>query len=227
MKNYFEAYDERYRRIHQRGTSWSSDIPTPIVAEIIERYSISPDSSILEAGCGEGRDSFILLEKGYDVLATDISTEAISYCCRRHPEFSGHFQVLDCLNDSREDRYDFIFAVAVIHMLVEDRDRDSFYRFFHEHLKDGGLGLVCSMGDGTMEAASDISQAFSIVERDHESGSIEVPATSMRMVSLAVFEEEIRRNGLDIVEKGITHSLPDFNNLMYAVIRKHGDEHES
>jgi hypothetical protein len=40
------------------------------------------------------------------------------------------------------------------------------------------------------------------------------------MVSFKTFEEELERNRLVIVEKGITSSLPDFNSLMFAVVRK-------
>ena len=47
-----------------------------------------------------------------------------------------------------------------------------------------------------------------------------VAGTSCRMVSFKNFEDEIARNGLEIIEKGITSALPNFNNLMFAVIKK-------
>ena len=40
------------------------------------------------------------------------------------------------------------------------------------------------------------------------------------MVSLKNFEDEIARNSLEIIEKGITSALPNFNNLMFAVVKK-------
>lgn len=67
---------------------------------------------------------------------------------------------------------------------------------------------------------SDIGAAFDIQEREHESGKMMVAATSCRMVSLKTFEEEISQNDLCIIEKGTTTSLPDFNSLMFAVIKK-------
>lgn len=62
---YFEAYDLQYRQIHQQNLQWSSDTPTPIVAEVLAEYPLSPDARVLEIGCGEGRDAFPLLQKGY------------------------------------------------------------------------------------------------------------------------------------------------------------------
>ena len=40
------------------------------------------------------------------------------------------------------------------------------------------------------------------------------------MVSFPTFEKELTQNGLNIIEKGIASLLPDFNRLMYAVVRK-------
>jgi hypothetical protein len=40
------------------------------------------------------------------------------------------------------------------------------------------------------------------------------------MVSFETFENEILSNHLSIIEKGITPSFPDFNDLMYAIVRK-------
>ena len=40
------------------------------------------------------------------------------------------------------------------------------------------------------------------------------------MVSNTTFEKEIARSGLVIAEKGITTAMPDFDKLMYAVVRK-------
>ena len=93
MKYYYEAYNQRYMIIHEKGYSWSSDTPTPIVSDVIQKHSISKNASILEIGCGEGRDAFRLLDEGYNVMASDISSEAINYCRSVRPEYSIHFQI--------------------------------------------------------------------------------------------------------------------------------------
>ncbi len=219
-RKYYAAYEERYRTAHENGVSWSSDLATPIVLEILEKYEITSEKSMLEIGCGEGRDARTVLESGYDLLATDISEEAIAYCQRIMPDHAGHFQLLDCLSDELGSQFDFIYAVAVIHMLVRDDDRKAFYQFIRNHLKPDGLALICTMGDGEFEMMTDITKAFEVQERDHESGKMMVAATSCRMVSFRTLERELKENDLKIVEEGITESLPDFDSLMYAVVRK-------
>ena len=113
-----------------------------------------------------------------------------------------------------------IYAVAVVHMLVEDSDRRGFYRFIRDHLKENGVALVCSMGDGVTETRSDASRAFETVERTHPSGPVRVAATSCRTVSFDVFRREIAAEGLDVIEDGITSAMPDFDSLMYAAVRR-------
>ena len=220
--NYYEAYDLCYRQIHQQHLQWSSETPTPIVAEILQQYPLSHEAKLLEIGCGEGRDAIPLLEKGMDLLATDISPEAIRYCRERMPAFADRFQVLDCIGGEWPGTFDLIYAVAVLHMLVMDSDRRAFYRFIREHLKPDGLGLVCTMGDGLMECQSDIRTAFEDQERVHgESGKkVRIAGTSCRMVSFASFEKELSDNGLKVIQKGLTAAPPDFSQMLYALVRK-------
>ena len=220
MKKYYEAYDERYKTAHLKGVSWSSEKSSPIVLDIIKKYKINASSTILEIGCGEGRDSKTVLESGYNLFATDISKEAIEYCKNIMPLYKAHFGILDCLNDKHQNKYDFIYSVAVIHMLVLEEDRNLFFRFINEHLTKDGIALICTMGDGMTEMQSDINDAFKLYEREHKSGKIVVAGTSCRMVSFETFESEIKSNNLIMIEKGITSALPDFDSLMFAVVRK-------
>ena len=219
-KKYYFAYEERYKTAHENGVSWSSDKSSPIVMDVIQKYKVQAEQNLLEIGCGEGRDSRTVLENGYNLIATDISKEAIAYCKKVMPDFTKSFQVLDCLSDHMDVSFDFIYAIAVIHMLVLDEDRDKFYQFIYNHLKQSGLALICTMGDGKTEFQSDINNAFELQEREHESGKMMVAGTSCRMVSFETFEQELERNHLEIIEKGITSALPDFNNLMFAVVKR-------
>lgn len=219
-RKYYEAYDERYKTAHARGVSWAHDTGTPIVTEILEKYNIKRDSSLLEIGCGEGRDAKVVFERGYALTATDISKEAIEYCQKQMPQYASHFRVFDVLSDVSDEKFDFIYSVAVIHMLVPDEDRDRFYRFIREHLRENGIALICTMGDGEIEKQSDISSAFVPQERFHESGKMTVAGTSCRIVSWDTFEKEIARNELTPIEKGMASSLPNFDRLMYAVVKR-------
>ena len=72
-RKYYAAYNERYKTAHAQGVSWSSNVSTPIVMEVIEKYNINRSQRLLEIGCGEGRDARTVLEDGFQLTATDIS----------------------------------------------------------------------------------------------------------------------------------------------------------
>lgn len=221
-RKYYEAYNDRYRQVHDRNLRWASDAPSAIVGQVMEDFGISTDAKILELGCGEGRDAAYLLNRGYTVTATDISPEAIRYCRERNPRFAVNFQVLDCVAGKWEEKYDYIYAVAVIHMLVTDADRGCFYRFVREHLTENGTALICTMGDGNLERSSDISTAFDLQLRTHgETGAqLQLAGTSCRMVTWETFLREAQENGLQAIAQGLTAVEPDFPVMMYAVVKK-------
>ncbi len=221
QRKYYEAYEDRYRQIHEQNLQWFCETPSPIVLETIREFSILPQHKILEIGCGEGRDAFPLLQQGFDLLATDISPEAVTFCQKKQPQFAEHFQVLDCIAGELSSTFDFIYAVAVLHMLVLDEDRNAFYRFVQTHLTPDGIGLICTMGDGSCEYQSDIRTAFEVQDRTHEQTgkTVQVSGTSCRMVNFQTFTQELAHNDLSILKQGITCAEPDFSQMMYAVVR--------
>lgn len=219
-RKYYEAYDDRYKTAHEKSIRWFGDEPSAVVLEIIEKYKIDKKDSILELGCGEGRDAQVLLNNGYQLLATDISKEAIEFCEKLSEQYKNNYQVLDCVNGKLDEKFDFIYAVAVIHMLVLDEDRRAFYQFIYNHLTENGISLICTMGDGELERQSDLNTAFELQERDCDGVTLWVAGTSCRMVNDVTFEKELTENGFEMLERGQTSIPQVFPQMMYAVVKK-------
>lgn len=222
QRRYYEAYDERYKQIHSMNLQWEADVHSPIMDEILAKLELNQQSKILELDCGEGRDAMYMMQQGYDLLASDISPEAISFCKKKVPEYADKFMVLNACEDSWDKTYDLIYSIAVLHMLVLEEDRNKFLAFVREHLNEEGYGLLLSMGDGEMEHASDITSAFDKQERVHvETGTkVCIASTSCKIVSFTTLERELEGNGLSIVEKGITSIKPGFPVIMYVLVKK-------
>ncbi|MGB4659987.1 MAG: hypothetical protein WBI07_12455 [Mobilitalea sp.] len=119
-------------------------------------------------------------------------------------------------------KFDFIYAIAVIHMLVEDEDRQSFYSSIYNQLCESRIALICSIGNGTEERKTDISQSFELQKRTTESTGKElfVAGTSCRVVSFDALLKEINDNNFTLLNSGITSIKPDFPTIMYAIIKK-------
>ena len=166
---YYEAYEKRYKQVHQKNVTWFSKTNSPIVIDTLHHYFDSQKIKILDVGCGEGRDILYLLKEGYDVKGIDISLEAIQYCKKHaNEEDQDRFMVLDVCQQNMEENFDFIYSVATLHMLVLDEDRQKYFNFIYQHLKKEGLALILTMGDGKIESKSDISVAFENQKRFHQ-----------------------------------------------------------
>lgn len=224
MEPYYQAYDKRYTQIHEMGLQWASDNPTPLVGQTIARLGLGPDSTLLELGCGEGRDALALLRQGKNLLATDLSAEAVRYCQARAPEYAEHFAQLDVCREELGRSFDFIYAVAVLHMLVDPADRAAFWRFIRGHLTPTGAALVLSMGDGRREYTGDPSRAFEDQPRIHQATGQKVciAATSCRIVTEPQLRAEAQAAGLEVEETGLTSLPPDFDCALYALVRLPG-----
>lgn len=221
MRKYYEAYDDRYRQVHNEGLLWFDKSTTHLVRDTIEKYHIKKTDCILEIGAGEGRDAFPLLREGYNLYASDISAEAVSFCQKEMPEATERFFVLDAIDGTHEAKYDFIYAVAVLHMLIEDEDRVKFLRFIREHLSDGGIALITTMGEGETQRATNPCEAFNLQKRTHEKSgrTLEIASTTCRMVTFETLHRELNVAELAIIEEGVSEQVEGFYAMMYTIVR--------
>ena len=221
--NYYEAYDKRYKQVHSKGLTWSSDNSTKILKDIINKYHLK-NEKMFEIGCGEGRDARYLLNNNCNVLATDISKEAIDYCIRKDLNHKDNYKMLNVLDDtSLNEKFGFIYSIACLHMLVLDKDRNNFYKYIYNHLKENSYALILTMGDGINESKSDISEAFDNVKRIHQETNkeISIAKTSCRIVNFDTLFNEVTNNQFEIIEQGITKIEKHFDKIMYILIKKH------
>lgn len=225
MKEYYKAYDERYKKIHmEENKAWASEKPSNILADYLEKYKMSCDSKILEVGCGEGQNALFLMGKGYKIYASDVSEEAIIWSKKTAKECGfdeNNFFVMDVLNNDLQEKYDFIYTVSTLHMLINDRDRTQFLDFIYSHLKDDGKALITTMGDGVAENNDDdVTKAFDIVERHFRGKPVMVARTSSRVVNWDTFGNELSNSKLSIIEKFNTSEISGFNNSMVVICER-------
>ena len=222
MDKYYKAYDKRYKQVYKLNELWEVTDKTPTVINTILKYNISKSNKILELGCGEGRDAFYLLKEGYNILAVDYSKTVINKCNElTNNKYVNNFRQFDIIEDKLDEKFDFIYSVAVIHMFVEQNDRDTFYKFIKKYLTGTGIALIISMGDGQSEFKTNINDAFNNTKRKNiNSGKdIMVAKTSCRVKNMVNMEKEIINNGLEIIEEGILDDVPNFDKCMFFIVK--------
>lgn len=224
MKNdYYKAYDKRYRQTYENNSLWEISERTKEVIDTLKKYKITKNSNILELGCGEGRDAIYLLDNGYNVLGVDYSFAVIDKCNElTNYKYVNNFKQLDLIENSLNEKFDFIYSVAVIHMFVLDEHRNKFYNFIYDHLKDNGIALIISMGDGVLEINSDLEKAFDDTKRVNinTNKEIMVASTSCRVKRIDEMKKEIQLNNLEILEEKIIDDVSSFNKCMLFIVKK-------
>ena len=115
------------------------------VQQIFTKH-LSPDASILDFGCGSGRDTKYFMEHGYRVDATDGSDEL----CKLASTYTGvsvKYMLFQELDEQKE--YDGIWACSSILHLSKDELKNVMQRMLCA-LKDDGV-IYTSFKYGTFE----------------------------------------------------------------------------
>jgi len=227
---YYEAYENRYKVYHnQEKMAWAGDRPSYILSDLFEKYIKDKNvSNILEIGCGEGQNAIYLMQKGFNIEATDVSKEAINWCKKAALEKHldpNKFFVLDALNSKLTKKYNLIYSVSTLHMLVLDEDRKKFLDFVYDHLTEDGLAIITIMGDGVEERNnSDITKSFNIVERVANGKTVNVAQTSCRIVNWETLFKEISNSNLVVESHFITNEISGFSSSMVVEVKKNNQK---
>jgi len=224
MKKYYEAYDLRYKRIHEDGLIWFKNEPTPELLDWISYHKISLEEAILEVGCGEGRDVLYLANSGYTVAGSDISEEAINMCKIKLEEIDLKIELKteDFVEMSNDDlpTYNWIYSVGTLHMLVDDEDRRRFLANLFSRLNKNGRLLLVSKGDGITSFRTKKEDAFDLVERFHylDDRKYSLEATSFCRKTWEEHLKEIEAVGFKI-EKNFNsnNEFYDDSMIVYAM----------
>lgn len=226
-KDYYKAYEKRYKQLYEKNVLWTNNLSTPDVFNFISDYNVSYQDEILDLGCGEGRDAIYLLNKGYDVCAIDYSLSVINMCNKlSNSKYIEHFKQFDLFEDKMNKKFKYIYSVAVLHMFVLKEHRDKFLSFIKNHLTNTGYCLICVMGDGREKYVTNIDDAFKNSKRVvmDSNKTVNIATTSCKIVNWEELIKEIQENDLIIEKRWISKEVPGFNSSMCVIVKKKSDD---
>ncbi|AFZ03191.1 class I SAM-dependent methyltransferase [Calothrix sp. PCC 6303] len=99
---------------------WADLAPNPnLVDWFIQQDLSGKGKTALTVGCGYGDDAEFLAEQGFDVMAFDISSTAISECKRRFHNSQVSYQMVDLLNPPNTwfQSFDFVLESYTLQVL--------------------------------------------------------------------------------------------------------------
>ena len=116
----------------------------PQEEKAVDRYFSETDGTVLDVGCGVGRVSHLLHERGFDVTGIDISESLVERARSLFPEIDFHVEdVRDSSFDSRSFDY-VVFSFFGIDYVLPEAERLGALREIHRLLKPSGVLVFSS-----------------------------------------------------------------------------------
>lgn len=153
MKGKLESYwDEIYKHTEVEELGWYEEVCTPSI-ELIQKTKIKKDDTVLLVGAGSSNLLNWLLDKEYNIIASDISAKAIASAKSRFG--SKRIQwVRDDLTKPNKliqvGKVQLWFDRAVLHFLIKKSDQDKYFELLRTLVSPGGFVIIAEFSkEGT------------------------------------------------------------------------------
>ncbi len=195
-------FEELYREA-DAGTAvvpWADRVANPHVVEWFDRVAPAPGRA-LDVGTGLGDNAEALAERGFDVVAFDVSPTAIAAARQRFPSSRVDYRALDllALPDELANAFDLVVECYTLQVLPPE-PRGRAVAALRQTLKPGGRLLVVARGR----------------EPDEPEGQMPWPLTPSEVRAIASGDLV-----LESFEDFMDHETPPVRRLR-AVIRRAG-----
>lgn len=130
-------YDEEYRRCE-------SACGEPFGEFVAFFDSLESRLSVLDLGCGQGRDSLMAARRGHSVHGVDLSPTGIAQLAAiaKSEQLSLKCEVADVEKFEPKREYDVVVIDRVLHMLASDQRRISLLEKAVKWVQPGGFVLI-------------------------------------------------------------------------------------
>ena len=150
--------------------------------EIIARADLRPGETVLDAGCGSGRATRLLLQHGVRVVAVDGDAAMVA---KARAELPGDVPVhrQDLLDLELDEQVDVVFSCAVFHWIT---DHERLFARLRAALRPGGRLVAQCGGEGN------IAHVLEVVGRQGKVGTdwlYATPGDTERRLRAAGFAE--------------------------------------
>lgn len=160
-----------HSRVHPAPRDWDadaydrvSDPQVEMARPVLARLALRGDETVLDAGCGSGRVTKLLLERlpRGRVVAVDAAPSMVERARAELPQDRVTVMRADLAELALDDPVDVVFSTAVFHWVP---DHDRLFASMHRSLRpDGRLVAQCG-GKGNVERFH--AAAHAVAEQDH------------------------------------------------------------
>lgn len=130
------AYEEKYKS----GDYYWGLEPTKMCYDILKLKPPTKPYTLLDIGCGEGKDAVFFAKNGYIVSAFDIADAGLDKAKRlaAQHQVAVNFFKADLLDYRQDSTFDIVFSSGVLHYMPEGK-RAEVLGNYQAHTAEGGL----------------------------------------------------------------------------------------
>lgn len=187
------------------------ELEPSLFAQFIES-SLAPSQSIIELGCGDGRDAVFFSERKHYVLAVDQCEDQITSLSSRYVHVKNlHFFCDDFTSLSQTDLFDVVYSRFTLHSITR-KEEDAVLKWTYNSLNIGGAFCVEVRGQ-----KNEIYGMGTPVESEPHAFIFE--NHFRRFVNLDDFCEKLNRIGFEIKYSAEAKGFAPFNGQNETFIR--------
>jgi|GEM_PF-802425 methyl halide transferase len=124
-------------------TPWEDLEPYLDLDKILSKYG-KRNSSVLEIGCGLGKNAYYLASLGYRVTAIDISEQAVELASNRFRHSNLKFHCFDFIQSDLGRKFDVAFDKGCLHSFTHQESYNHFAKSVAENLVEEGIWINIS-----------------------------------------------------------------------------------
>ena len=203
-KGLMNHWDEYYKKDN------IPDYPSPFAEYVVNK--LSNQQTILEVGCGNGRDAKFLASQGHLVTGLDRSGEAIELCKKLYSveSLEFFFGTITDIAKINKKKYSLIYSRFVIHAMSLNEEIKTL-NMSHKLLnKDGQFFVECRSINDPLSRKGDILSNTERIEGHYR-----------RFIILEEFKQRLVQVGFKIIETIESNGLAKFGKDDPVVIRIH------
>ncbi len=126
---------------------WGKE-PGTYVRKLMERVGDCSGWSVLDVGCGEGKNAAFLAERGAKVVGVEMSQRALDHAKVLHPFARVEWICADATKQIwPSEHFDIIIAYGLFHCLSSENEIARLQSSLAHATKLGGHHVVCSFND--------------------------------------------------------------------------------
>jgi tellurite methyltransferase len=199
------GYDQGYTRC---SCFWGRE-PGALVRSFLATTSSLRNLSVVDLGCGEGKNAYTLARSGARVIALDCSEAAIANGRKAFQDVQIDWLVADAKEylSSHGDKFDLVIMYGLLHCLPSEESIAEIIQLALQRTRSNGVHLVVVFNDGPHDLSAHLGLFPTLLPHDFYLGQYAGQSTEFQTNSL-------------IHETHPHNNIPHFHSLSRLVVRK-------